>query len=448
MKKQITAFFLMGFLSVVPQMTLAFNMIEHTIKPEYYGAQNQEATYDLITDILIITSKNEVSVKDVNKEMAGLYKYILGQMRRTPGNAAASYPKYTVEVLQSAPEKEGVVRATIKMSAKGVFRQDQESYNFYVPLEQSKLWTQSKNLCTYDTGVDSGNFWYHWEPRMSGCPLIQGVHYNVVTAKLNYLPSTNLTFPEYDKFDMADGTLKATYMFGLESYTETNWDANTSGDWGGIWYRQTRDFLQMELKFQKRVWSDSEIADLIGYEKPEGGKNWPTIEDFTLNTRKGQIRFRLFFGVSGIHNESTAFHQVLKDSLFFENVVFYSGHSGIGKNVDLSRIEKLRGTSLPLSRNYQIYFWGGCVPYSYYTDMFFTRKQNLTDPQGTEKLDIIAYGNESVFAANDDQRLILALFNYMSGTKRTSYQEIIGQQDRYFLGVNGDEDNPTEFIKD
>ena len=139
-------------ISLSTQMTLAQNLTQKSeslwgMKPglEYYGAQNQEATFDLMTDILIVTTKKEVDVKDVQKEMPGLYKFILGQMRRTPGNPAASYPKYSVVVLQSAPENEGVVRATIKISGKGVFRKDQESYNFYVPLDQSKLWTQAKS---------------------------------------------------------------------------------------------------------------------------------------------------------------------------------------------------------------------------------------------------------------------------------------------------------------
>lgn len=446
MKTMITAL----FFSLVADLTLAqsLNQISNSLKGlnpglEYYGAQNQEASFDLMTDILITTSKKDVTVKDVQREMPGLNKFILGQMRRTPGNPAASYPKYSVEILQSAPEKEGVVRATIKIRGKGVFYKDQDSYNFYVPLEQTKLWTQAKNLCSPESGVDSGNFWYHWEPRQSGCPLIQGIHYNIVTAKLNYLPSTTLSFPDYEKFVINDNALKISYMFGMESYTDTNWDANTSGDWGAIWYRQTRDFLMKNLNFSKRTWSDEEIAVLVGYKKPSEGKNWPTIEDLTLETPKGQVRFRLFLGVSGIYNESKAFHEILADSLFNENVVFYSGHSGIGKNVDLDRIEKIRGGSVPLNRNYQIYFLGGCVPYSYYTDMFFSQKTNLMDPLGTEKLDIIAYGNESQFTANDDTRLMMALVKYMKTGKRTSYQEIIGDQDRFFLGVNGDEDNPN-----
>lgn len=440
------AFLIIFFSQMAPaQMT---NSEERwRLKPDYYGAQNQEATYRLIFDLLIFTAKNEITLKDVEKEIGGVSKFILGQMRRTPENPAASYPKYTFDVLKTTQETDGVIRATIQLNGKGVFRKNLTSYSFYIPLAPSKLWTDSKGLCSPENGVDAGNFWYHWEPRLPNCPLVLGVHYSIVTTQLYYQPNSYLTFPDYKNFDLDQGTLKATYMFGLESYTDTDWDANTSPDWGALWYRQTRDFMMSEFGFKKRAWTDAEIAELIGYQKPVDGKNWPTIEDLTLDTRKGRIRFRLFLGVTGIHNESTAFHHILADSLFKENVVMYSGHSGIGKNVDLHRIEKLRGFSIPLSRSYQIYFWGGCVPYSYYTDLFFSRKQNLLDPQGTRNLDIIAYGNESVFTADDDTRLISALVKYMKGEKRTSYQEIIGDQDRYFLGVSGDEDNPTDPIK-
>jgi hypothetical protein len=410
---------------------------------EYYGAQNQEATFEIVSDLLLNTAKKKIEAADISKDIALINKYILGQMRRTPGNAAASYPKSTLEVLNVQEESENQQRVTFRISGKGVFKTEQKNYTFYVPIQPRKLFDQAKGKCTVESQVESSNFWYHWEPRLPNCPLLPGRDYNIVPAKIHYLPSTSLSFPEYESFQLEDNELRATYLFGMESYTDTNWDANTSGDWGAAWYRQTRDFLTQTLKFEKRTWSDSEIAATFGQAKTADGKNWPTVEDFTLRTKRGKIRFRLFLGVSGLGHESAAFHSILQDSLFNENVVLYSGHSGIGKNIDLNRIEKLRGQAFPLSRNYQIYFWGGCVPYSYYTDLFFARKQNLLDPQGTRKLDIIAYGNESVFTADDDQRFITALVNFMSTGQRTSYQQIIGNQDRFYLGVNGDEDNPT-----
>lgn len=423
---------------LLSQMTLAKNP-----GLEYYGAQNQEANFEIVSDLLVTTTKKKLIAADISKDVASAYKYILGQMRRATGNAAASYPKYSLEVLNVQPESDTQQRVTFKVAGKGVFRTDLKNYTFYVPTQPSKIFDQAKGKCMVETEVDSGNFWYHWDPRIEGCPLVAGIHYNLVTSNLQYSPSTTLSFPEYENFQLKDNELRVTYMFGMESYSDTNWDANTSADWGAMWYRQTRDYLTIVHHFQKRTWADSEIADLLGRSKPADGKNWPTIEDYTLTTERGKVRFRLFLGVSGLGYESSAFHSILHDSLFNENVVLYSGHSGIGKNIDLNRIEKLREQSFPLSRGYQIYFWGGCVPYSYYTDLYFSRKQNLIDPLGTKKLDIIAYGNESAFTADDDQRLMAALVNYMTTGQRTSYQQIIGNQDRFFLGVNGDEDNPT-----
>ena len=110
----------------------------------------------------------------------------------------------------------------------------------------------------------------------------------------------------------------------------------------------------------------------------------------------------------------------------------------------MSRIESLRGLKLPLAKDYQILFLGSCVPYAYYTDMFFQKKAHSNDPAGTKNLDILAYGNESVFANVDDIRLTEAILKYMEKDKRTSYQDIITNDALYFLSVNGDEDNPIQ----
>ena len=224
----------------VNQMTLA-QSIPFWKNPglEYYGAQNQEANFEIVSDILVTTSKKKITTADISKDIIQLNKYILGQMRRTPGNPAASYPKYSLEVLNVVPESDSVQRVTIKISGKGVFRSDLKNYTFYVPTQPTKLFDQSKGLCMFEVEVDSGNFWYHWEPRAVNCPLVAGIHYNVVTSNLQYLPSTTLSFPEYENFQLTDNELRATYMFGMESYTDTNWDANTSADWGAAWYRQT-----------------------------------------------------------------------------------------------------------------------------------------------------------------------------------------------------------------
>jgi hypothetical protein len=161
-----------------------------------------------------------------------------------------------------------------------------------------------------------------------------------------------------------------------------------------------------------------------------------------LKGAHSNIRIRLVLSDTGYAHNSAAFHAFLKEALANESVVIYDGHSGIGKNMDLAGIEKLRNIKLTLNPKYQILFFGSCVPYAYYTDMYFARKKSPTDPNGTLNLDIFTYGQESVFANDQDRSLTQALVRWAQQNYRTSYQEIIGSGSNYYFGINGDEDNP------
>ena len=170
----------------------------------------------------------------------------------------------------------------------------------------------------------------------------------------------------------------------------------------------------------------------------------PYITEFNFAGKVANHRIRLILLDSGFYHNSTAFHQLLQESLAKESVVFYNGHSGIGHNLDLMAIEKLRSLKFILNPKYQILFLGSCVPYSYYTDMFFSRKKTAADPAGTANLDILSYGKESIFGNIEDQALTKALTRYAASGEKLSYQVIIRSSPNYFFGVNGDEDNPKK----
>lgn len=65
---------------------------------EFFGAKNQEAQFSFETQIFIPTSKGTPTNDILKVEFKSYAKYMLGQMRRTPNNAAAVYPKYTVSI--------------------------------------------------------------------------------------------------------------------------------------------------------------------------------------------------------------------------------------------------------------------------------------------------------------------------------------------------------------
>jgi hypothetical protein len=405
--------------------------------PDYYGSGHQEANFSIQSYTYFGKSLGTPTEDRIANDVKTKVKYLLGYMRRNPQSPSSVYPKYKVSTLKI--EDTGTqYRVWYQVSGKGVFSPDQASYTFLIPISHSTIYEKAQDRCTVIDGekVDASTFWYHWDPYLAGCPLKENVDFVKYTTTLSYIANTKNSYPEYDRL-FASGTMSAWSFFGVAEYEETNWNPMTSADISARDYIHQRDILMNSYKMSSRVWSDSEVRQYFN------GSNLPYIEEFTKNTSKGSVVFRLFFGNTGLDHDSKAFHAFLKIALSNSQVMIYNGHSGIGKNLNLSSIESARGYKLTLNQNYQIYFLGSCVPYAYYTDMFFQRKVSAVDSKGSKNLDIITFGDESIFGNHYDDRLIAAIFDYADNNRKRTYQQIIGTDTGYYLGVNGDEDNPT-----
>ena len=335
---------------------------------EYFGAKNQEAEFTFETQIFIPVSKGTPTNELIKSEFKSYAQYMLGQMRRNSESPAAVYPKYTVRVNKFEKASDKFYRVYVQFTGKGVFAPHQKDYTFLVPFYTNDFFNKSKGQCMESTNVDSGNFWYHWEPKKEGCPLIADQDFSVITTSLNYIPNTTSTYPEYEKL-VRNNELRMTVFFGLENYDETDWSPETNTkDWGGIGYRQQKTML-LDMGFQSYVWSEEEVRK---WYNPSAGKPIPYLETFTQETPRGTMTVRLFLGDTGLEHDSKAFHIFLKDAIWNDSSVVYNGHSGIGKNLDIPQIASYRGFKLPISNDYQVFFLGSCVPYSYYTCLLYT----------------------------------------------------------------------------
>lgn len=404
--------------------------------PEYYGADNQEAQFTVQSHTYFVGKPSESTIQSDAKAKA---KYMLGFMRRNKPSAAL-YPKFIVKTVNVALEGSRY-RVDYAIHGKGVFAPGLENYSFYIPIMSSQIYEKSQGQCftADDDLMSSSIFWYHWNPLLPNCPLVEGTDYVKYTTRLVYLENTKSTYPEYERL-FESGNLNISSFFGLENYDQQDWNPDTTPDISARDFRNQRDYLVNTAKLSRRVWSESEVRQ---YYNPSAGKPIPHIEEFTGQTAKGQIIVRLFMGNTGLEHDSKAFHIFLKSALASSQVILYNGHAGIGKNLNLSSIESARGFKMPLSQKYQILFLGSCVPYAYYTDMFFQRKVTSTDPRGSKNLDIIAFGDEAQFGNTSDRNLLIALMQYAYLGSKQSYQQIIPNNSRFYLGVNGDEDNPT-----
>ncbi len=298
------------------------------------------------------------------------------------------------------------------------------------------------NFCTDDHYNTEGDFWYFWDPEQEDCPLNNNKADVVrVTGTLTRTDAFEYTYPEYNKLfqtNYNNGSLDISVFLGyIDEETLDAVNVN-KGDEG--YYAMT--VLEDELKHRafklstfKNEFSDSNpdhkgIAFERVYEKmvtPESGSGLaPTL-----------VRIKILLADTAITSEDETFRRALVQAMRESEVVVYDGHSGLGGNLDVERIE---GLTLDPSK-YQIYFFNGCSSYRYYNYMYFKSKG------GSKNLDIISTGLQSssdVTATN-----IIAFLNYfISGQPRT-YQKVIqnleasnGEDNGTFLiSISGDENN-------
>jgi hypothetical protein len=403
---------------------------------EYYGTDHSEAEFSIVGH-LRIHLKDQPNNDQLDRVVRAQMRYMLGLMRSREKTAAAIYPKWSFKTIETTNISEGIWSVKYLLKSKGVFSLGTKEYTFTIPYRPLEIFEKSQGLCmTHE--AEEANFWYHWEPLKEGCPLVEGVDYYNSTTTITPISNTTETYPEYAKLVDNNKTIKATMFFGFENYDFPNWTPEGGDDWGIIGYNRQREFLKL-LGFTETVVSQSEVEKI--YKSQDHFV--PYVIDMTLNANNANIRYRLVLSDTGYAHNSAAFHALLKYALAHESLIFYNGHSGIGKNLDLASIEKKRGIKLIFNPNYQIIFLGSCVPYAYFTEMFFNKKKTPSDPKGTLNLDVLTFGKESIFANEEDAALTRAIVKWAQIGEKMSYQDIVRASPNYFFGINGDEDNTT-----
>ena len=103
---------------------------------------------------------------------------------------------------------------------------------------------------------------------------------------------------------------------------------------------------------------------------------------------------------SSSESKNIYFAKFFKQAIENGDVVIYSGHSGLGSNLDISYLESKAGKfHFPVGKR-QIFFFESCSGYSYYLDLFKYSKTRAT-------IDVVTNGLSSYFETSHN---ILTLF--------------------------------------
>lgn len=138
--------------------------------------------------------------------------------------------------------------------------------------------------------------------------------------------------------------------------------------------------------------------------------NRPVIEfTKTLTSKEGrtiQVRVIRLLAETGIGSKNVTFAKFLRHALENSDVVIYSGHSGLGGNLDIPSLEMKSGEIQFHPKKRQLFFFDSCSSYSYDLGPFENKKTK-------GKIDILTYALPSLFWAEPPTHQILFqhLFN-------------------------------------
>ncbi len=308
-----------------------------------------------------------------------------------------------------------------------------------VPVNPDTVETTERLQFCQDPDYGAGAFWYYWNPRAAACTMIQDKDYYVFQGSFTNNPATVQTYPEYNRL-FTNGVMRAVILFGKVSDQSSD-DPSIGNPWS---YPVLRKALS-RLGFNGRRWSSDEIKQFVG----SSYQSEPHIEEFSLQTAKGLISLTVFYGNTGIKEDSAPFHRMYKFALENASLISYGGHAGTGKNLNIEMLRSQSGLSFSARSDlYQILHLSACFPYAYYVTDYFKFKATPSDPRGSRNLDILAEGVEGSFGGMGPQaeNIIKAIVAYANQQTVMSYQQIL-QSNEWFakalFSVNGDEDNPT-----
>lgn len=388
----------------------------------YYGPTSQEGvlTFSASVDL---HSKHAPTDEDARKQIALQYFYMLGNLRTgAEGLPAIPSKTYEIDDLSIASMGGDLYRISYSSISNIALDKDQQTGNLKFDLPRDPVYMATLDQsCNNDKSEAN---WYEFNPHLLGCPLVKGKDYFVVTGHVDVHQNTVETYPEYSKLVGDDGAIHMSVFMNYEITHEDGFIRKLKHD-----------------GFKRHTWTDNEITSFLGFKPTE----FPNVDAFIKQGGAHPIKILLFYGNANIESpKSKAFHYFYKNALETANVVIYSGHSGLSRNLNLPLLESQENFKITLKPSYQLYLLDGCITYGYYADMYLARKASADDPRGTKNLDILTFGTPAP-GYDDKPQFTLsdALFDYGANSTETSYQSIANQITYSWFGVVGDEDNPS-----
>lgn len=442
--KTLIAILCVGLFGQAQIITPNQNQLVGIQKFRFYSPNASEMilTFNFTVELLATTQPRDTEILTaIDKQTSFLFGALSSQYR-------TGVPKVEQQIkILKVYSAQGKWRADYTYRGIVLLSQGPATHSFYLPINPYTVWAKATSNSSNRFACGDSHypyekyFWYFFNPKAFGCPLVEGQDIFQVQGQLTVQPNTTSTYPEYDRM-FVNQELNFHILFGMDN-SSLDWNPNSSSDLSATTYRQLKQAL-MKAGYQVKTWTPQEIVNFFGR---VSGKQ-PSVEELAKKTPRGIVRYRFFFGASTF-GEGYPFYQFLTYSMMNSTVMVYAGHSGLGEYLNLDLITKSSQSGRPIkvvsnTQQYQIYFFNSCSSYPYYNAQYFKLKQTAQDPRGTKNLDIITNGLSTLFSSLTPSTLSLmqAVEEYAVNGTKTSYQQIINKANSdNLIGVVGDEDN-------
>jgi hypothetical protein len=415
----------------------------------YFGFQSSEAklTFDAFVEV---TSEAPLTTEEQNTTVAKHFDFLFGDL--------------ALNDTKGGPKNDGVGTVTKVESIKHGYR-IYYSYEGTVVLENGprthltielpnnihEMYLKTKasgktNPCTDSDYPDEPDFSYFWSPKQPGCKKVirPGEDYQVIDARIERLPNTEHTRPDYERLPDDNGEIHISLLMGLNDSDDIRNPIESEGtkydDLNAINFRKIRKHLLHDLGFESEgPWPHDQIRQVVEHDV----RPLPYVEDFTHEyngARAKKITVTMFFGPTDLTEDSWAFDYFYKRAIEKSALIVFDGHTGMGTNLTLPILEKKMDTTfnVPTDR-YQILYANSCSSYGYYNLDFFKRKNR-------RNLNVITAGLETPFdgGVRTDVGIIEAIHGWAARGTMVGFKTLMHRlESDNMAGVNGDEDNPT-----
>lgn len=246
--------------------------------------------------------------------------------------------------------------------------------------------------CTDSYYTGEGDFWYFYDPFRIGCekfaqePLARDT-FIYMTERTNKKYETK---PDLKTIRGDNGNGNQLVISMLNGYAETS---RTENDEGRITFEAINQQLVKKGFKQTRV-RRLETSPMYTYEKTILGPKGPI-----------EVKIERLLVDTDIISRSKVFAKYFKTAMETSDVIIYSGHSGLGGNLDIPSLEEKAGGPIVFDqKKKQIAYFDSCSSYSYYLDTF-------RDVKRRSKIDIITNGLNSYFG--NAAEVHMALLNHI-----------------------------------